>query len=199
MAKRESMAETLARLQMDGEWASVAPWQSELRELVEAVEARPATRVVRVEFHGTRRVYEGWRSSSIAETLSACAQLDGDYWIAKVTHIDARGRSYEGHVHKDGAHRLWRQNNPDAARANNRKQAARSRERMRMEWHEYCAAYVAKFPKSMPIGFDRWCRGARKLWLDQGIDGVQFNDTSRSMAHQVAKDVHEVVHTRQRH
>lgn len=175
MAKPESMGEALARL----DFGQRAAWQEQLSELVSAFESRPCTAILRVEAGGTRRVYTGWRARAIAEVLDACSVIDGDWWVGRTQMVDKLGRSYQGYRQKSGAHMAWRQNNDEAARANSRKQAKVWRERAREEWFAYCAAYQEKFPGQQPIGFDRWCRGPRDLWLAKGVDSLQFNDTSR--------------------
>ena len=187
MAKGEFIASALLRLEIGG---ARAPWQLELQDLL-AVAGRPLTRVVRVQSEGKVRVYEGWRAAAIGEVLDACSVVDGDWWIAKSTRFDSRGRSYEGHTRPNGAHLAWRQNNPEAARENSRKQAAKWRERARSDWYDYCAAYADKFPGQQPVGFDRWCRGGRSVWLERGPQGIEFNDTSRSFQAEILGSVEE--------
>lgn len=175
MAKRESMGEALARL----DFGQKEAWKLELQELVATFEVRPSTAVLRVEAGGARRVYRGWRAHAIAEVLDACAAIDGDWWIGKAQLVDSRGRRYKGYTKKTGSHMAWRQANEQAAKQNSRKQAKAFRERAREEWHDYCKAYQEKFPGHPPIGFDRWCRGARKVWLESGPDAIQFNELTK--------------------
>lgn len=177
MAIGESIAEALLRL---GAVGALSPWQEQLSELLVHAQARPAARIVRIDSRGRRTVYEGWRIDAIGRVLDACSDIEGDWWIAKVTQLDSRGRRYEGHTKPNGSHLKWRQNNPEAARENSRKQAAKWRDRARQDWHDYCAAYADKFPGQQPIGFDRWCRQARSAWLAKGPASIVFNDTSRS-------------------
>lgn len=53
---------------------------------------------------------------------------------------------------------LWARLNPDRVDAVQRAEAARQwRERMRVEWLAYCAAYRSTWPdRGAPIGFGRW-------------------------------------------
>lgn len=178
MAKQESMGEALARL----DFGQRAAWQEQLSELAAALDSRPLTAVLRVEAGGTRRVYSGWRAMAIAEVLDACAAIDGDWWVGKTQMVDRLGRTYEGYADKNGRHLAWRQRDPEKAKANARKQAKSWRVKARQEWIEYCGAYQEKFPGQQPIGFDRWCRGARALWLEYGPASIEFNDTSRSFS-----------------
>lgn len=187
MAKGEFMAGAFLRLEIGGRHA---PWQHELQELFTAAE-RPLTRVIRVHSEGSVRVYEGWRAEAIGEVLDACSVADGDWWIAKSTRVDSRGRSYQGHTRPNGSHLAWRQNNQEAAKANSKKQAAKWRERARADWHDYCAAYADKFPGQQPVGFDRWCRGGRAVWLEKGPQAIEFNDTSRSFKAEIQSSVHD--------
>lgn len=175
MAKRESMGEALARL----DFGQRAAWKEQLNELLEDHEYRPLTAVLRVEAGGTRRVYTGWRAMAIAEVLDACSAIDGDWWIGKTQLVDADGHAYHGYAHKWGRHLAWRQANPEAARANGRKQTNAWRARAREDWIAYCAAYQERFPGQQPIGFDRWCRGSRALWLQHGPSSIVFNETNR--------------------
>ncbi len=145
-----------------------------LMEALEVGKSRPVS-VERCPAVG-RRVIQGWRFTSINEALDACVSIDGDVWIRKVERISVDGRLYRGHTRENGAHLLWRQSNIDAARENSRKQAAKARARMRVQWAEYCAAYRARFPDSVPVGFDRWSRTLRFTWLESGVDGLRVND-----------------------
>lgn len=175
MANRESIRGPFARIEEESV-RERAEWQDKLLDWVEAATFRPGTRLVRIDRNGSVRVYEGWRAVSIAETLDVCSRVDGDLWIGKSPRFSITGVVYNGHRTKDGAHRLWRQNNPEAARANSRLQAKKSRDRARVDWLEYCAAYEEKFPGTKPIGFDRWCRvGHRDAWLLKGAAGIVFN------------------------
>lgn len=155
---------------------TIEKWKADFQEAYEDIGERPLTKLRRSSKDGKTREYEGWRTRDINATLDACSLIDGLMWIQKVELVDSLGRSYEGHTIKNGAHLAWRQRNEAAAKANSRLQAQKFRERARVEWGEYCAAYAQKFPETQPIGFDRWCRGARKLWLEQGYEGIQLND-----------------------
>lgn len=145
-----------------------------LKEALEICESRPVS-VERCPAPG-QRVIQGWRFNSINEALDACVCVDGDAWIRKVERLSVDGRLYRGHSRANGAHLLWRQSNIEAARENSRKQAAKTRERMRVQWVEYCEAYRAYFPGSVPVGFDRWSRTVRRIWLDSGVAGLRLND-----------------------
>lgn len=182
------MAEALARVQLSGSARQLDPWQEELDRLTRYEHARPASRLIRVA-EGVR-CYEGWRASEIAEVLDACCAVDGEWWIGKTRMVDKRGNVYQGHGQKNGAHMLWRQNNVGAARANNRLQAAKFRERARREWNDYCAAYREKFLASEPVGFDRWCRVHRAAWMQNGAAGMVLNQP-RGIAVDIRESIEE--------
>lgn len=158
--------------------AAVPAWKSAMAELLPLVAARPVCCLVRQDEESGARVFEGWRAAEIAAMLDACADSFDAVWVELVDRVGADGRLYRGHARKSGAHYLWRQKNPEAAKANSRLQAAKSRVRMRQQWQEYCAAYEARFPGTQPVGFDRWCRGARAVWLSKGAEGLVENSAS---------------------
>lgn len=175
MANSHFIGDALLR-QFGADSNFVEDWQLELEKLILA---RPPTKIVRVRVETRSIVYEGWRSSSIAEVLDSCAAVDGDLWMSKTSRFNSLGRSYQGYSKSNGSHYKWRQSNPEAAKANSRKQANAWRARAREEWHNYCAAYARKFPGQQPVGFDRWSKTGRTRWLDLGPDGIQYNDTKR--------------------
>lgn len=161
---------------------TIEKWKADFQEAYEDIGQRPLTKLRRSSKDGKTREYEGWRTRDINATLDACSLIDGLMWIQKVELVDSLGRSYEGHTTKNGAHMAWRQKNQAAAKANSRLQAQKFRERARVEWGEYCAAYAQKFPGTQPVGFDRWCRIGRKTWLSQGVEGLQLNQVKGMMA-----------------
>lgn len=162
---------------------TIEKWQADFKEAYEGTDVRHQTKLRRSSSGGRVREYEGWRTEAINATLDACSLIDGTVWIHKVELVDVMGRSYTGHTKKNGAHLAWRQRNLEAAKANSRLQAQKSRERARLEWDAYCVAYLEKFPGTKPIGFDRWCRGSRKLWLEQGAESIQLNEVKGMNVH----------------
>ena len=114
--------------------------------------ARPLTKLRRLSKDGKSREYEGWRTREINEMLDSCSLIDGSVWVQKVELVDSLGRSYIGHTNKNGAHMAWRQSNQEAAKANSRLQARTFRERARVEWQEYCSAYLQNFQKPSRLG-----------------------------------------------
>jgi len=112
-------------------------------------------------------------------------------WLVKHERMDIDGKIYLGHNTKDGSHRLWRQNNLQAAKANSRRQASKSRARFREQWHEYQIAYLERFPGTRPVGFDRWCRVGRAHWLEHGVSGLLKN-ADRGMVADIQADFDEL-------
>lgn len=161
---------------------AVAVWQADLRDAYQETEVHFQTKPRRIFDDGRRREYEGWRTRYINATLDACSAIEGPVWIHKAELVDVLGRSYSGHTSKNGAHLAWRQNNEEAAKANSRLQAQKFRDRARVEWNDYCAAYIQKYPGTKPIGFDRWCRGPRASWLNKGLEGIQLNHAKGMVA-----------------
>lgn len=154
----------------------IEKWKADFAEAYEETGARPLTKLRRSSKDGKVREYEGWRTEEINATLDTCSLIEGEsLWVHKVEMVDAIGRGYLGHKSKNGAHMAWRQKNQAAAKANSRLQAQKFRERARVDWGEYCAAYAEKFPGTQPVGFDRWCRVGRTAWLAKGRESIELN------------------------
>lgn len=166
---------------------TIEKWQADFKEAYEETSTRRLTKLRRSSKDGKVREYEGWRTDEINATLEACTLIEGDsFWIQKVELVDSIGRSYTGHTRKNGSHLAWRQRNLEAAKANSRLQAQKFRERARVEWDAYCVAYREKFPGTNPIGFARWCKGPRKVWLEKGAEGIQLNQAKGMLSVVVA-------------
>lgn len=177
--------------------AAVVPaWKTAMAELMEQRASRPACRLVRQDERRGVRVFEGWRAAEIAATLDACADAFDAVWVELVDRVGADGRFYRGHARKSGAHYLWMQNNPSAAKQNSLRQWKKSEARMRQQWQEYCAAYEVRFPGTKPVGFDRWRRSGRAIWLEKGEAGLTQN-TARGMRAVIDEHYAQAVEARQ--
>lgn len=178
MANRESIGEALLRTQIGGAEGS-APWQKALRELVdEGTLSRPATRLVRVDECRRAFVYEGWRSLEIAACLDECALLDGGGWFGLVERFDKSGlRVVKAYAKPGDADRAFEQRHRARRNEASRQRVRVWRDGQKEEYEAYRRAYEAKFAGSgtEPVGFVRWLRDTRLVWLGQGVDGLVLN------------------------
>lgn len=125
------------------------------------------------------RVVCGWRHAEVARTLDAAVAFEGSSWWIEMDEVEELESS-----------QFWRakqqRRSPvgvEAQRKNNRLQAAKWRDRARDEWRAYALAYLAKHDASTkPIGFDRWSRDYRQLWLSDPAACVDFvNQPTREL------------------
>lgn len=117
---------------------------------------RPASRVIELRPAGSGRRVIGWRARSIADTLDACAQLEGDLYLASDVVVSvAEGARYW---------RTYAAKNREAKRANSRLQSAKVRQRQRQDHAAYVQRLAAEIPWATPIGFKRWAADWWRTW-----------------------------------
>lgn len=142
---------------------------------------RGATRIVRTGVSDSGFSYRsvhGWRHFGIDRTLDQCAMIDGSLWVDLEDVQEGDDGYWRG---RDQRRSFYGQ---EAKKVNNRKQADKWREKVRLEWMDYSLRYRERHGlHSKPVGFDRWSKAMRPRWLvDQeavlahvNVVGAEFN------------------------